>query len=211
MAAMQALMVESAAPPLTDAINVINLPTSVEKVQLINVKGIAKLTNFNQRFYYLACSLCNRASNAYEDHELWCNYCSQRVPPLARVKFNIEVSDPTASIEATIFPKIAEQLYGITGANIDTTEPNAPLSPELLDQLAEPKRCNITLKAYMNTYAGISQCKFNVYSMSAIPLPTPDDQQNLQQPLVLPLPTTIKNEKSVTASASSKFQAKNAS
>lgn len=41
-----------------------------------------------------------------------------------RVKFNIEVSDPTASIEATIFPEIAEQFYGITGANIDTTEPN---------------------------------------------------------------------------------------
>lgn len=54
----------------------------------------------------------------------------------------------------------------------------------------------------MNTYAGISQCKFNVYSMSAIPLPTLDDQQNLQQPLALPPPTPIKNEKSATASAS---------
>ncbi|KAI8533494.1 hypothetical protein RHMOL_Rhmol08G0255800 [Rhododendron molle] len=119
-----------------------------------------------------------------------------------RVKFNIEVSDPTASIEATIFSEIAEQFYGITGANIDTTVPNAPLSPELLDQLAEPKRCNVTLKAFMHTYAGISQCKFNVYSMSAIPLPTLDDQQNLQLPLALPPSTPIKNEKNATASAS---------
>ncbi|KAI8542809.1 hypothetical protein RHMOL_Rhmol08G0168300 [Rhododendron molle] len=77
----------------------------------------------------------------------------------------------------------------------------APLSLELLDQLAEPKRCNITLEAYMNTYAGISQCRFNVYSMFAIPLPTLDDQQNLRQPLALPPPTPIKNKKTATASA----------
>ncbi|XP_058217257.1 uncharacterized protein LOC131328317 [Rhododendron vialii] len=202
MTAMQALMVRSTAPPPTDAINVINLPTSVDKVRLINVKGIARVTNFNQRFHYLACSLCNKASNAYENDELWCNYCARRVPPLIRVKFNVQVSDPTASIAATIFPKIAEQFYGITGANIDTTEPDVPLSLELLDQLAEPKKCNVTLKAYMSTYAGISQCRFSVYSMSAIPEPTLDDHQNLQQPLALPPATPIKNEKSTATSAS---------
>lgn len=41
-----------------------------------------------------------------------------------RVKFNIEHRDPTASIEAAVFPEIAEQFYGIIGTNIATTEPN---------------------------------------------------------------------------------------
>ncbi|KAF7126942.1 hypothetical protein RHSIM_Rhsim11G0036000 [Rhododendron simsii] len=82
-------------------------------VQLINVNGIAIVTDLNQRYHYPACSLCKKASNAYENVELWCNYCAQRVPALARVKFNIEHRDPTASIEAAVFPEIAEQFYGI--------------------------------------------------------------------------------------------------
>ncbi|KAI8558673.1 hypothetical protein RHMOL_Rhmol04G0115100 [Rhododendron molle] len=110
----------------------------------------AGVSNFNQQFHYLACSLCNRASNAYQDDELWCNYCSQRVPPLTRVKFNIKVSDPTASIEATIFPEIAEQFYSITGANIDTTKPN----PVVLSFVGFAGTCyRNTFLMYLNLWA----------------------------------------------------------
>lgn len=40
------------------------------------------------------------------------------------------------------------------------------LALPILHKLAEPKKCLITLKAYMHNYAGISQLKFNVHTMS---------------------------------------------
>ncbi|KAG5547752.1 hypothetical protein RHGRI_013442 [Rhododendron griersonianum] len=83
LAAMYALLAKSALAPSTDSVSIINLPSTVEKVQLINVKEIARLTNFDQPFHYLDCSCCNRASNAYENAELWCSYCARRVPALA--------------------------------------------------------------------------------------------------------------------------------
>ncbi|XP_058198305.1 replication protein A 70 kDa DNA-binding subunit B-like [Rhododendron vialii] len=201
LAAMYTLLARSAAAPSSHSINIIDLPSTVEKVQLINVKGIAKVTNFNQRFHYLSCSICTRASNAYEDAELWCNYCARRVPALPRIKFTINITDPTATIDATVFPEVAEQIYGITGSNITMDTPDQPLSPELLDKLAEPKRSDITLKAYMYDYAGIAQCRFNVHSMTNEPPPQAVDSSN--QSLALPPPTPSKDEKLHAASASS--------
>ncbi|KAI8537959.1 hypothetical protein RHMOL_Rhmol09G0063900 [Rhododendron molle] len=197
---MQTLMIKSSTPASTNSVNIIDLPTSVKKVQLINIKGIAKVTNFNQHFHYLACSVCNRASNAYENEEMWSNYCAKRVPALAKIKFYIEITDPTATIEAIVFPEVAEQVYGIIGANITIGAANEPLAHELLEKLAQPKKYAITLKAYMYNYAGISQCKFNVHAISDEP--TPEDNRNQQQSLVLPPPTLNKQDKPNTPSSS---------
>ncbi|KAG5512700.1 hypothetical protein RHGRI_038883 [Rhododendron griersonianum] len=200
LVAMYALLAKSAAAPSSDSINIINLPSTVDKVQLINIKGIARVTNFNQRFHYLSFSICNRASNAYENSELWCNYCALRVPALARVKFTVNITDPTATIDATVFPEIAEQIYGITGSNIAIDTPDQPLSPEFLDKLGEPKRCSITLKAYMYSNNGIAQCKFDVHSMTNEP--TPQAINSSHQSLAMPPPAPNKNEKLHEASAS---------
>ncbi|KAI8537960.1 hypothetical protein RHMOL_Rhmol09G0063900 [Rhododendron molle] len=164
---MQTLMIKSSTPASTNSVNIIDLPTSVKKVQLINIKGIAKVTNFNQHFHYLACSVCNRASNAYENEEMWSNYCAKRVPALAKIKFYIEITDPTATIEAIVFPEVAEQVYGIIGANITI---------------------------------GAANCKFNVHAISDEP--TPEDNRNQQQSLVLPPPTLNKQDKPNTPSSS---------
>ncbi|KAF7150208.1 hypothetical protein RHSIM_Rhsim02G0151400 [Rhododendron simsii] len=60
-----------------------NLPVLVPKVEFLTVKGMARIIDFGQKFYYLACSLCNKATNAYGDNNFWCNYCLQKVPALA--------------------------------------------------------------------------------------------------------------------------------
>ncbi|KAG5537449.1 hypothetical protein RHGRI_024768 [Rhododendron griersonianum] len=59
-----------------------NLPVIVQKVEFLTVKGIATVIDFGQKFYYLACSLCNKATNAYGDDNFWCNYCLQKVKAL---------------------------------------------------------------------------------------------------------------------------------
>ncbi|KAI8574825.1 hypothetical protein RHMOL_Rhmol01G0383400 [Rhododendron molle] len=97
MAAMKPLMLASATSSSSDPVKIINPPTLVEKLQtqLINIQGIARVVNFNQCFYYLACSLCNKASNAYQNEDLWCNYCAKKVAPL--IRFTVH----SMSIEST--------------------------------------------------------------------------------------------------------------
>lgn len=84
-----------------------------------------------------------------------------------------------------------------------------PLSPEFLDKLAEPKRCSITLKAYMYSYAGIAQCRFNVHSMTNEPPPQAINTSS--QSLALPPPTPSKDEKLHEASASDQHTEENSS
>ncbi|KAG5549907.1 hypothetical protein RHGRI_015021 [Rhododendron griersonianum] len=60
-----------------------NLPVFIQKVEFLTIKGIARVIDFGQKFYYLACSICNKATNAYGDGNFWCNYCLQKVPALA--------------------------------------------------------------------------------------------------------------------------------
>ncbi|KAI8543191.1 hypothetical protein RHMOL_Rhmol08G0198700 [Rhododendron molle] len=183
-----------------DPVKIINLPTSVEKTQFINIEGIAKVVDFNQRFCYLACSLCNKASNAHQNQDLWCNYCAKKVPPLIRIKFSIQIEDATGAIEATVFPEIAETIYGLTGFNITSTAPGESLSPELLHKLSEPKDSKITLRAYMYTYAGISQLRFTVHSMSI--QATSEQLIGTAERLALPPSTPAKREKPHTPSTS---------
>ncbi|XP_058186447.1 replication protein A 70 kDa DNA-binding subunit B-like [Rhododendron vialii] len=148
--------------PEDDTIKIANLPISVDKTQYLNVQGIARVTDFSQNFYYLACSICKKATNAYGNGDFWCNYCAQKVPALTKLKFNIHITDPTGTIEATVFSEVASEFYNITAA--DTIDGQLALS--VLHMLAEPKKCIITLKASMHSYAGINQLKFTVHSIS---------------------------------------------
>ncbi|KAI8564328.1 hypothetical protein RHMOL_Rhmol03G0172000 [Rhododendron molle] len=82
---------------------------------------------------------------------------------VVRIKFNIQITDPTVSIEATIFLEVASEVYSITPADAM----NGQLALPMLHKLGEPKKCIITLKAYIYNYTGLSQIKFNLHSMSA--------------------------------------------
>ncbi|KAG5553714.1 hypothetical protein RHGRI_011563 [Rhododendron griersonianum] len=76
--------------------------------------------------------------------------------------FNVQITDPTGTIQAVVFSDFAAEFYSITSA--DTID--GQLALLMLHMLAEPKKCFITLKAYMHNYAEISQLKFNVQAIS---------------------------------------------
>ena len=40
------------------------------------------MANLEQKLYYIACSKCNKASDAYDDDELECNWCGVKAPAL---------------------------------------------------------------------------------------------------------------------------------
>ncbi|KAI8543779.1 hypothetical protein RHMOL_Rhmol08G0244900 [Rhododendron molle] len=76
--------------------------------------------------------------------------------------------------------------------NLPSSVESESLAPEILHKLAEHKHGSITLKAYMYTYAGITQLRFNVHSMC-----TTADPQHIENqeaiPALLP-PTPAKGE-----------------
>ncbi|KAG5515691.1 hypothetical protein RHGRI_036667 [Rhododendron griersonianum] len=164
------------------------------QTQYLNVQGIAKVTDFAQSFYYLACSNCKRATNAYGDGDFWCNYCAKKVPALTKIKFNIQIADATGSIEAAIFSEVAAEAYGITSADAIDVRKTHSIHTKLLHKLGKPRKCIITLKAYMHSYAGRNQIKFNVHSMSA------EDIAELinRSEELLALPPNTPNKKSKT-------------
>ncbi|KAH7846684.1 hypothetical protein Vadar_016941 [Vaccinium darrowii] len=75
----------------------------------------------------------------------------------------------TDSIEAMVIAEVAQQYYGITGADIETTAMDGSLPMPLLHKLSQPKDCRIHLKAEMNDYSGINQCKFIVQWSTSLP------------------------------------------
>ncbi|KAI8533623.1 hypothetical protein RHMOL_Rhmol10G0023600 [Rhododendron molle] len=117
-----------------------------------------------------------------------------------RIKFNVTITDQTRSIDTAIFPEIAEQIYAITGDKIALPALGQSLAPEILHKLAEHKHGSITPKAYMYTYAGITQLKFNVHSMCTTADPQHVDNQEAI-PALLP-PTLSKGENPTMASPS---------
>ncbi|KAG5521128.1 hypothetical protein RHGRI_033623 [Rhododendron griersonianum] len=95
-------------------------------------------------------------------------------------------------IDVAVFPEVAEEIYGISGTNIALVAPGEPLGLEILQKLADEKEGDITLKAYMYTYAGITQLRFNVHSMC--PSTQPHGITSPPKTLALPPTTPTKRE-----------------
>lgn len=154
--------IESAPPTPDEIINIIDLPTSVDKPEMRSIEAVIRVADLNHKFYYLACSLCNQSTTAYDDNEFFCNYYSQRVHALPKIKFKIKLSDLTDSIDAIVFSTVSEQYYGITGKDIDYFAMHGSLPLPLPEKLSQPRDCTVRLRAEMSDYGGINQCKFIV-------------------------------------------------
>lgn len=104
------------------------------QAQYPRITGIIKVTNFDQKYYFLACSKCNRAIDTYGDmvmenssatiavkrsrhyqHKLSYSYKSSstthnsciRNSHFGNLKFDIQITDFTGSITTIIFGKEA--------------------------------------------------------------------------------------------------------
>ncbi|KAG5528042.1 hypothetical protein RHGRI_028843 [Rhododendron griersonianum] len=99
-------------------VKIVNLPTSDHKVEYVNVQGIIEVTDFNKKFICFTCSICNKSTNAYGNGDFWCDYCTQKVATLPRTKFNIQITDETGSVIATVFTEKAEALYDVTATEL---------------------------------------------------------------------------------------------
>ncbi|KAH7836816.1 hypothetical protein Vadar_006014 [Vaccinium darrowii] len=151
-------------PQPDEIVNIIDLPTSVDKPEMRSVKAVIRVADLNQRFYYLTCSLC-KATTASRDEEFFCNYCNEKVTALPKIKFQAKLTDLTDSIDAMVFAAVSEQYYGITGKDVDTSAMDGSHPLSLLKKLSEPRDCTIRLRAEMNDYGGLNQCKFIIQAI----------------------------------------------
>ncbi|KAI8522726.1 hypothetical protein RHMOL_Rhmol13G0019300 [Rhododendron molle] len=164
-------MIRESQPPKELMTKIANLPTMVDT-----------------QFYFVACHKCKRGTDAYDDDEMWWNQCNQQLPPMATLKFEIEVTDSTGSITATIYDTEAENIFNVTVAEIKEICPDGQLTPIVKQKLSTPTWCDINLKVYNYNFGGISQCKFTVKSLYPA-APKLKDQ-------ILPLPTLTLPSKS---------------
>ncbi|KAG5537862.1 hypothetical protein RHGRI_025084 [Rhododendron griersonianum] len=77
-------------------------------------------------------------------------------------------------------------------ANLPISVEKGQLALSVLHMLAEPKKCIATLKAYMHSYAGISQLKFTVHAISVDNSTEATDRSDA----LLTLPPNTPNKKS---------------
>lgn len=176
-----------------------NIPASVTKPLYIGFKGTVQLVEFNQRFVYVACSVCNRGTNAFGDGEFWCNYCDQNVKPLTRVKFEVEIKDPTGHISAAMFAEEAEEFYKITSTEMMENFVDDYLQLPMMEKLNEARECRVNLKVHNYSYGAIDQCKFNIVSI--FHEPTRAVTSAAHNPHLLPPTTPTKKAKITTYAA----------
>ncbi|KNA23338.1 hypothetical protein SOVF_025630 isoform A [Spinacia oleracea] len=101
-------------PTADDIIPVNSLITAAKNTSSFWIKAHATVTDFNQKFWYTGCNTCWREIHADHGQTFNCRNCSgqERIVE-ARCRFNIELKDPTGTISATIFGKIAEEIFAL--------------------------------------------------------------------------------------------------
>ncbi|KAG5517413.1 hypothetical protein RHGRI_037972 [Rhododendron griersonianum] len=139
------------------------LPTIVDKQEFHWVQAICKVVDLTQQFWYLTCSKCNHATNAMSDGPFWCNHCKQRVSPVANLKFNVELSDQTGSIVATVFPRDAEGMFGITAEYMKENIKQGELSASAIEKLCQDVEYDVRVKAYNYTKYRLPKCLYSIH------------------------------------------------
>ncbi|KAG5542824.1 hypothetical protein RHGRI_015805 [Rhododendron griersonianum] len=150
-------------PNVKNPIKINQLPTMVDKQEFHWIQAICKVVDLTQRFWYLTCSKCNNATDAISDGPFWCNHCKARVSPVANLKFNIELSDKTGSIVATVYPRDAEGMFGITAEYLKENLRQGELSPSAIEKLCVGVEYAVRVKAYNYTKYKLPNCLYSIH------------------------------------------------
>lgn len=119
-----------------------------------------------QRFWYM--SKCNLTTDATANAPFWSNFCKEKVQPTPRCKFNIELSDSTKTITATIFTPVAESLLLITPQYLKENTYEGVLSLEAMEKLTKAHEYVVHVRAYNYVLADLPHCLFNVHAYDLV-------------------------------------------
>ncbi|KAG5537195.1 hypothetical protein RHGRI_024583 [Rhododendron griersonianum] len=139
------------------------LPIIVEKQEFHWVAVSCKVVDLTQHFWYSTCSKCNNATDAMADGPFWCNYCKKRMSPVVNLKFNIELSDKTGSVIATVFQREAEGMFGINTDYMKENIQQGKPSPSAIEKLCQGVSYAVRLKVYNYTKSRLPRCLYSVH------------------------------------------------
>ncbi|CAL5372979.1 unnamed protein product [Camellia sinensis] len=130
------------------------------------VNACATVIDVNQKFCYLRCPNCNKSIVVEPEDFFLCNFCKQRVHSQPRCRFEVDLTDESGKIIATIFGSHAEKLFSITAEElIKNTSDDGQTSLEVLKKLSTTENHILELFAYQYDFGGLSQCKFNINAL----------------------------------------------
>ncbi|KAI8020166.1 Replication protein A 70 kDa DNA-binding subunit B [Camellia lanceoleosa] len=178
---------QTPSPTSNKIIAISQLPTSIDQPTYYWVQASATVQNFNQKFWFMCCSKCNKGTDAEADDIFQCNYCKEKAKPEPRCKFDVQLRDSSGDITATIFGAQAENLFSINAQKwMESTSTVGQLSVETLATLYTTDEQIIQLRTYQFHTATTTRCKFNVNSVHKECLATIDHSTSV--PMLPPPP-----------------------
>ncbi|XP_071917017.1 replication protein A 70 kDa DNA-binding subunit B-like [Coffea arabica] len=78
------------------------------------VKASFSFENIFQKFWYIGCEKCFGSTSADYGAQFMCNTCKQKHKAEPRCKFDVDLSDDTGIVTATLFGDLAEKLLTFT-------------------------------------------------------------------------------------------------
>ncbi|XP_027118638.1 replication protein A 70 kDa DNA-binding subunit B-like [Coffea arabica] len=82
--------------------------TSSQKT--IWVKAQVSFKHIFQKYWYMSCKNCCRATAAGHEVVFTCNSCKEKHPAVPRCRFDVDLTDSTGVIPASLFGELAEKL-----------------------------------------------------------------------------------------------------
>ncbi|XP_071910175.1 replication protein A 70 kDa DNA-binding subunit B-like isoform X2 [Coffea arabica] len=79
------------------------------------VKAKLSFEHIFQKYWYMSCAKCYQATAADYEIEFTCNSCKEKGAAMPRCRFDIDLSDDSGVIPASIFGDLAETILTFTG------------------------------------------------------------------------------------------------
>nr|GMC83984.1 replication protein A 70 kDa DNA-binding subunit B-like [Ipomoea batatas] len=100
------------------------------------VRGKLRMKNVGPLEYYIGCNYCNKTVNSIEGLKLHCLYCGQTDGlTVRRYKLNVEISDGSTIVQATLFNHDVHRLMLLVGIEMPTTVEDSEIFQKKLDAI----------------------------------------------------------------------------
>lgn len=145
------------------------------------IKASISFQHIFQRYWYMACKKCYKATDASYGYVYTCNKCSENQAAAPRCRFDVKLSDPTGHVTATVFGELAEKLLTHSAADaMDHFNQNLQLPLERVHEDLKNRIFAVQIQPAQSRYNDPEQRYTVIYfyelvggeSSSSLPIPT---------------------------------------
>ncbi|KAF8403060.1 hypothetical protein HHK36_011154 [Tetracentron sinense] len=151
-------------------ININEVLESTEMNIVHCIKASVLITDLQQNFWYMGCSLCKKRTSEEYEKEISCPCSTKKATAQPRSLIKANLSDSTGTMLATLFGEQAEKIMSCT--SIDLMQFSIKEHMDEIENLVN--QCNgkefiFRLKSHQYIYEANTDQRFNVISVNEIP------------------------------------------